>query len=213
MASPHAVAMTLRALRRSIADRVAQGWQEALAALLMDAALRERWIEAPSSALAPFALDSRELAMLAAIPRGTISRQAAMFAGKRTAEVMRFVPLTHRVSPTLPVRYREWLERHPPRAADHAIDPALAEALRALAPLRAELLADDGEATYAGDLLAYEVFSAASRQDGRPRLFASRFALHAIARELATEIVPADPDHDEPHEYRYDAAGIRWRPR
>ena len=186
-------------------------FQDALVALAIDRALRRRFEREPDAALASFALEPRAKAALVAIPLPHLDRYASSLEIKRWGEVARVVPRTLKIAPALPRLYRAWLGAHPAPLTDHVQSPGVAEALRALPAMRAQLATDE-HAVYAADLYAYETHAAAARSDGVPRTFASRFALHAIARELDAGVIPIDPD-PAPHAYRFERDRIQRRTR
>jgi hypothetical protein len=185
--------------------------QDALAALATDARVRERFARDPASTLSALGdLAPRERAALLALPPVAIDRYARSLVAKRWHEVARVMPLTLRIAPNVEARYRAWVAVNPARAIDTVLSPGAAEAFRALVPLRAALLDDDGAATYAADLLAFEVLGACARGDGEVRTLRSRFAVHAIARDLRRGLIPIDPT-PVTTDYRFDRAGVKWR--
>jgi hypothetical protein len=186
------------------------GFQDALVALATDRALRRQFVADGEAALARFGLDPRAKAALLAIPFEHIERYASSLELKRWGEVARVVPRTLKIAPSLATTYRAWLGTHPAPVIDGVLSPGAAEALRALPAMRAALAGDE-HAVYAADLYTYETYAAA-RMDGVPREFISRFAIHAIARELDGGMIPIDSD-PAPHAYRFERERIRWRAR
>jgi hypothetical protein len=184
--------------------------QNALVALALDEARLRRFAAAPEEALAAFELDPPARALLLGIPLSDLRRFADGLRHKRWDDLREVVPLSAGVVSRLGERYRRWLAAHPPRAADDVLAPGVAEGLRALPALAAELRDDPGEAPWAADLLAFEVLGAAARGDGAVRGMRSAYAVHAIASELRAGLVPVDPPC-LPHEYRFEAAGVRHR--
>jgi hypothetical protein len=181
------------------------GFQDALVALATDRALRRRFVAEGESALASFQLEPRAKAALLAIPFDHIERYASSLEAKRWGEVARVVPRTLKVAPSLPGLYRAWLGTHPAPVTDNVLSPGAAEALRALPAMR-KALATDEHAVYTADLYTYETYAAVRGN----RELVSRFALHVIARELDTGVIPIDPD-PAPHAYRFERERIRWR--
>jgi hypothetical protein len=172
---------------------VLSAFEDAFVQLAADARLRRELARDPDGALAAFALDARERAVLRAIPHAELERFARTLVAKRWGDVARVVPLTLRIAPDLGARYRAWALEHPARASDGVLAPGVAEALRALGPLCEQLPA------VAADLLAFEVLRAASRGDGEPRRLRSRFAVH-------------EPEPREaPHDYLVERERVRWR--
>lgn len=182
-------------------------WQRAFVRLCLDAWSRARF--ADTGQIDDIDLTDHERATLAAIPAAALERFAESLIAKRWREVSRVLPMTLRVSPGIGQRYRRWLARAPAPAMDTVLDPGPAEALRALPHLHRALAEDEGEAAYAADLLAFEVLACCSRQDGRPRLLRSRYAVHEIATELQRSLVPMDPEL-APTRFRFERAGVRW---
>jgi len=185
------------------------GLQDALVALAADRRLRERFLRDRDEALHDFALEPRERAALSLMPADALCRFAASLVAKRWNEVRRVIPLSLNVCPSLERRYRDWLALHPAPAADCVLSPGLAEALRALPALTAELTRDTGETEYAAHLLAWEVLAGCSRVDGLARKLRSRFAVHAIAESLRARLVPIDPE-PAPTIYQFTRTGVRW---
>jgi hypothetical protein len=184
---------------------------DAFVALATDAALRRRFAADPDAALARFALGPAERAALCGIEPTALDRYARSLVAKRWGEVARVVPLALRVAPSLPDRYHTWALGHPAPVAETVLSPGIAEALRALPALHAELAPDEREAPYAADLYAFEVLRAASRGDGIVRTLTTRFELHAIADDLGRGLVPVDPDQVRTI-YRFDRERVARRP-
>jgi hypothetical protein len=170
------------------------GLQNAFVALATDAKLRRLFGQDRDAALAGFDLAVTERAALRALPVAPLERYARSLIEKRWGEVVRVVPLTMRVAPSLRDNYRAWALEHPASVRDHVQSPGAAEAQRALIAMRAAL-SDEAEAAYAADLYAFEVLGAASRCDGMERTLRSAFAIQDIAAEIARGLVPIDPDH------------------
>jgi hypothetical protein len=176
-----------------------QRFQDAFVALVTDAPLRAAFLR-DAAALAPFGLSPDEQAALIGIPRDRLVRYAESLLDKRQGEVARAVPLTTRIVPDLPQRYRRWLSAHPAPHADTVLPPGLSEALRALPALAAGL--DDPE--WAADLLVFEVYRRASRLDAQPRFLDTPWPVHAIASDLSQGGIP-DPAPGR-HTYRFPLA-------
>lgn len=186
-------------------------FQQAFVALAADARMRRGFARDPRAALATYDLSADEHAALSALPLEQLERFAHALLAKRWSELARVVPLTLRVSPRLSERYRAWALDHPARAVDHVLSPGVAEGLRALAPLRASLAADEREAGYASELLAFEVLRSAAQGDGVERELRSRFAIAQIAAEVEQGLLPIDPE-GEPTKVRFERDRVRWRP-
>jgi hypothetical protein len=185
--------------------------QEALARLATDPRQRRRWAADPSSAGAELSLSGKEIEALRAVPLAALERYAGSLVAKRWGEVKNVIPATLRVCPSVERRYRTWALSNPARAADTVLPPGAAEAARALPALTAALRSDPGEASYAADLLTYETLAACSRVDGAAREMTSGFRIDRIAREIATGLVPVDPERATT-ELRFEGGRVRWRP-
>ena len=147
---------------------------------------------------------------LAGLSGDDVARYARGLRRKRWQEVARSLPLSARVIVGLEARYDRWLCAHPPVACDGVLPPGLAEASRALADLTRGLGADPGEASWAADLLAFEVAAGCARADGGRRELRARHAVHEIAAELRVGLVPVDPPL-APHAYVFEGSAMRWR--
>ena len=185
--------------------------QEALCQLVTDGELRRRLRERGPAALAGWRLAGEECAALCAIPPEVLERYARSLLVKRAAELTRAIPLSVRVVPTLGERYARRLASSPACFEDSVLSPGLREALRLLAPLRAELDGDEGEAPWAGDLLALEVLRAASRADGEVRITRLSHELRPVVRDLERGLIPVEVART-PRLARCDREGVRWRP-
>lgn len=186
------------------------GFQEAFVSLVADARLRRHFAADPEATLLPFALAAAEQAALRAIPFERLERFARGLVSKRWGELARLVPLTLKVSPSLPRRHRAWALEQPALARDTVLSPGAAEGLRALSALHAGLVSDAREACYAADLFAFEVLGAASREDGELRGLKSRFTLVAIAEDVWRGLLPVDPE-PAATELCFERAQVRWR--
>jgi len=149
-------------------------------------------------------------ACLSALSETDVRRYARGLRHKRWAEVAATVPLATRVIPDLGVRYDAWLRAHPPPMTDTLLPPGAAEALRALPALTRGLAGDPGQASYAAELLAFEVLRACARADGISRSLRTGFPIHALANDLRAGLIPVDPPC-EGHLYRFDRGGARHR--
>ena len=186
-------------------------FQEAFVALAADAAARRSFARDGAAYLAGFELDEAERAALRAIAREQLESYARSLVAKRWSELARVVPLSLRVAPSLRERHRAWALEHPARVRHGVLSPGAAEGLRALSPLSAQLVADEVEAAYAADLLAFEVLRAASGEDGLTRSLQSRFALAELAEQVARGLLPIDPEL-APTELRFARERVSWRP-
>ena len=183
----------------------------ALTHVIARASVRRRFFEDPASVLAAFALSAEERRALVAIDRAALDRYATSLVEKRWHELARSVPLSLRVSErALRHAYVAWLAEHPSPPADTALDPGVFEGLRALAALRASLETKTHLCAFAGDLLAYELSRAASKQDGQERSLNASFAVHSIVADLERGVIPIDPAPQSTR-YRFTEAGVQWR--
>lgn len=186
-------------------------FQNALMRLLLDRAFRQQFTLAPTAALASFALSPEERATLCALTPPALEACAQALLHKRWSQVQPVMPMTCRVCPSLRERYWHWLATHPAPVTETRLTPGAAEALRALPALHAVLVADQAEAVYAADLLAFEILQRCTRQDGQPRWLRSRFAVHLLVQEVTSGLLPFDPDPRSFH-YRFNQRGTQWQP-
>lgn len=186
-------------------------FETAFVRLAADAALRARFEASPADALAAFDLTERERRALLGLDRRALARFAGSLLAKRVHELERALPLTLRVAPSVARRYRRWLETHPAPPTDGVLDPGVAEALRALAPLGAALRGDEGEAAYAADVLGFEVLARASAADGQVRRWRAAYRADRLVAELRQGVLPLDPE-PAPTLFRFAADGARHRP-
>jgi hypothetical protein len=184
--------------------------QDTLASLVTDARCRARFLADPDAALRGLELSEPERATLRALPADALERYAQGLLHKRSQELVSALPLTRRAVPSLAARYRRWLAIHPCPVADGVLDPGLAEGLRALPALWAELRDDPGQAIYAADLLAFELRRAAAAQDAQERQLRARFRVHELARSIGAGVLPLDPDPAATW-YRFRRGGVDWR--
>ncbi|HEY3233986.1 MAG TPA: hypothetical protein VGJ84_04690 [Polyangiaceae bacterium] len=185
-------------------------FQDLLAELATRRALRAEFRRDPASVLSSRDLDARERTALAALPAAALERYAASLVAKRWTDVRRIVPSTLRVYPRFRERYRAWALEHPAPLTDSVLPPGPKEALRALDPLRSEILRDPSLAPYTADLLAYEVLAACARSDGVLRTMSSLYPMHEIVRELRGPCIPIDPEPKKTL-IRFSRTGARWK--
>lgn len=182
-------------------------FQTAFVTLVTQDAARAAFLADPSAMVA--GLPPRAQAALVGVTPAALTRYAESLKAKRWRGLAAVVPLTRRVCPSLGGRYRRWLGAHPSPGDRMGLSPGESEGLRCLHALRQQLRNDDGEADWAGDLLAFEVLRACAHRDGKPRTLRARFAVHAIIDVLRTGALP-DPD-PAPHVYRLERHRVRWR--
>lgn len=197
-------------------------YQDALALLLLDARVRERWRELeadPDSVSALFEelgleLDASECASLMGIPPDQLERAARGLADKRTAAVRATVPHTARLWPAFEAAYRELLARCPPRREQlpaQPVTPGASELLRLHTELDARLRRDALVPPWTAELFALELARACTRHDGRTRELRAHYPVH-----LALEAMDAGwlsrALEARPCTYRLDATGLSWRP-
>lgn len=113
---------------------------------------------------------------------------------KRAGEFRKACPLTSRLFPKVVKLYEGLVRAHPAPAVDSVLSPGVEEGLRALSALRDALSRNEALPEYLSDVLAYELLSRASREDGRERTLLSRFHLPSLARDLESGLVPLDPE-------------------
>jgi hypothetical protein len=163
---------------------------ELLARLATDAALRKAWMSGEE-----LGHDLPEAARraLGALDKEAFEAHAEGLLAKREAELLRVLPLTRRLCPSIGRRYRWWLVLHPPPVEEGLLGPGLAEGLRALPHLSAELRRDRRESPLAADLLGWELMSGASRRDGLARSWACAHRLDRHLAQLRAGLLPTEP--------------------
>lgn len=184
-------------------------FQNAFVRIAADARFRERFLDDPERALAGFELSARERRALCGVSGSALSRFAESLLTKRVRQLATAVPLTLRVCPSLPQRYRRWLAVNPAPRGLTVLPPGLAEALRAVAALRKEIDDDAAEAGYAGDLLTFEVCGSSSRLDACERDMHSRYRIDVMVDPLRKGLLPMDPDV-APTRYVFRRDGVAW---
>lgn len=183
--------------------------QDALATIVTDGEVGEMYRRSPDEAIGARAIHGAR-DTLGRLGPGEVLRYARGLRRKRWDDVAATVPLSARVIGGLEGRYDAWLQDHPPEARDTVMPPGAAEALRALSDLADDVRQDPGEAPWAAELLVFEVLGACSRADGISRGLQARYAIHQIAEELRSGLVPIDPPQ-EAHAYAFGARGVRTK--
>jgi hypothetical protein len=173
---------------------VLAAFQDTLVRLCSHRDARARFLADRAGFLAPLALDDRERNALMTLSAPRLNRYAESLLAKRAGELVRAAPHAARVARSLPRRYRTWLKTNPAPLAAAALSAGVAEGLRALPALYPALAKSDVEACYAADLLAYELFAQASREDGQLRVHVARYAVHALLPDLERGYMPIDPE-------------------
>jgi len=184
-------------------------FQNAFVRIAADQRFRDRFLIDPTRALAAYDLSARERLALCGISGSALSRYADALLSKRMRALAKAVPFTLRVCPSLPQRYRRWLAVNPAPRRVTVLPPGLAEALRSVEVLRAQIDRDAAEATYAGGVFAFEVFANASRLDARERETCSRHRLDVIFDTLRKGLLPMDPDV-VPTRFIFGRDGVAW---
>ena len=182
-------------------------FQTALVDLVTRDAARTAFIADPQAFAIHLPIRARDA--LVGLDPAALTRYAESLKSKRWRSLAAVVPLTGRVCPSLGGRYRRWLGAHPSPGDQVGLSPGESEGLRCLPALRRQLRADEGEAEWAGDLLAFEIQRACAHRDGQARTLRTTFAVHAIVEALNAGALP-DPD-PAPHLYRIERHRVRWR--
>jgi hypothetical protein len=168
-----------------------EDFQNALIRLCADKRITDRFLVAPDTVLSEYCLTTKECEALLEIPREQLVRFASSLLAKRTAEFSRVVPVTKKVVPSIAAKYREWLSRNPAIATDTVLTPGQSEALRALSSLRCAVTEDESQASYAADLLTFEILSGCSATDQQIREMKSRFRRADFCRSgRASNVIP-----------------------
>jgi uncharacterized protein (UPF0276 family) len=115
-----------------------------------------------------------------AIPAERLQRYAESLLDKRVGELQRALPATAAVCPSILRLYRGWLARRPAPASDDVLAPGVREGLRAELALRGFL-----DEPWMAELLRYELYRAASRQDGQERVLTAGWSVHEVAAAVA----------------------------
>lgn len=164
-------------------------------ALALDADWRAEHAGRPEALRERFPCSGPEASWLVGAGTRDLERFARGLLGKRWSEVLGVVALSSRVSPHLGSLYRRWLSTHPASAASHStpLSPGAREAERALEPLCHALAAHPSSASYAGDLLRFEVLARCSSEDHVPRTLRTSIAVHAWWAAIRRGVLPFDP--------------------
>jgi hypothetical protein len=192
--------------------REAAGFQEAAMTLALDAGSRAKHAGRPEALRERFPHSGADANWLVGAGTAELERFARGLLGKRWSEVRGVLELSSRVSPHLGALYRGWLSTHPASAASHSplLSPGAREAERALEPMCHALGAHPLSASYAGDLLRFEVLARCSSEDHVPRTLRTRIAVHAWWASLRRGVLPFDPPA-QPMLYLF-ADQVRWSP-
>ncbi len=185
-------------------------FQNTFVQLAADEVFRAAFFDNAEQALRGRDLTRHERRALQGIPQPALERYAQSLLAKRSREFEQTIPLTLRACPSVPARYRRWLARHPVPHEDRVLSPGLSEAMRALPTLRHAVDADPAEASYAGDVLAFEILAKASRLDGQERALTARYRVDDIVRDLRRNVLAMDPD-TAPTRFHFRREGIEWR--
>lgn len=183
-------------------------FQSLFVALVTDDAVRARFLADPSAVAGD--LPARAQAALTGIDRDALERYARSLKLKRWRGLAAIIGLTRRISPSIGTRYQRWLGQHPCPGDRLGLSPGESEGLRSLTDLRRALRADPGEAPWADEVLAFEVYRACSHRDGQVRQLRCRFALPEIISTLEAGQIPLDPPRS-PHLLRFERHRLRWR--
>ena len=191
---------------------VERAFQTAFVALVSDQAVAARFEDDPEAVLASYGVSGRAAAARQGIDHTALRRYARSLVAKRWRALRETAPLSARVWPGMAAAHQGWAAFHPdPGDADPRLSPGSGEGLRALEALRAAQLADDLAPPWAPDLLAFEVFGAATRRDGRTRTFQARYRVDTLATTLRAGDLPLDPE-PSPTLYRLEPGRTRWKP-
>jgi hypothetical protein len=186
-------------------------FQRVYVRLCADASARARWCQDAGAFLDGHpGLDARGRAALGGLDPEALERYAQGLLSKRAEEFGAHVWRSERAGAGLVGRYRRWLATNPAPPSDASLPPGLQEALRCLPWLRAELV-QEGRADVA-ELVAFEVWEAASRLDGQEREMEAGervdLRLMALGRGEPWEQAREDAAR---YSFRFTSRGAQWR--
>jgi hypothetical protein len=186
-------------------------FQRAYVRLCADASARARWAQDPDGFAAGYpALDERGRAALEGLDPVAVERYAQGLLSKRAEEFGAHVWRSERAGVGLVGRYRRWLATNPAPPSGPWLPPGLQEALRCLPWVRAELVQEDRADV--AELVAFEVWEAASRLDGQVRELEAggRVDLRLMALGRGE---PWEQAREEAARYsfRFTSRGAQWR--
>lgn len=185
-------------------------FQRAYVRLCADASARARWTQDPGAFLAGYpALDDPGRAALLGLDPVAVERYAQGLLNKRAQELAPHVRRSERAELGLVARYRRWLATNPAPPSDPSLPPGLQEALRCLPSLRAELVQEGHDSV--AELVAFEVWEAASRLDGQVRELeaGARVDLWLMALERGEPW--AREGEAARYSFRFTSRGAQWR--
>jgi hypothetical protein len=187
-------------------------YQDALAALLTDAALRETFVRDPGALRERYALDERELRSLSTIAVPPMLQHADLLAQARVMLALKALPATARLLGGAVNRaVQPFCAAYPP---EPGAEPALQlEARRFAAFLRSDAARPLGLAPYLGEVAAYE--AALFEHGGSPAAWrdATAFAAENAARgevgaDAFARLAPARGAHVRLERFAFDAPAL-----
>jgi hypothetical protein len=193
------------------------GYQDALARLLVDAALRQRWAageleQGDGWGALGVMVDGAEQAALAALDPRELERVARSLLRKRRRGVEGLVPHTARAWPGLGDAYEALLAGEPARVEhlDPTLGPAASELLRLLPALVHAAQTDAAAPEWAGDLLRLELARACGRLVGGVRSLRCAYPVHELLLACDRGWLGAIVEPGA-HAYRVEGGTLRWR--
>lgn len=180
--------------------------------LSLDADSRAKYAGRPEALRERFPCSGADASWLVGAGASDLERFARGLLGKRWNEVRAVMALSSRVSPHLGSLYRRWLSTHPASACSHStpLSPGAREAERALESMCSGLSGHPLSASYAGDLLRFEVLARCSSEDHMPRTVRTSVAVHLWWASLRRGVLPFDPPL-QPMLYVFEDQ-VRWSP-
>lgn len=171
--------------------------------LAVNGSARLEYREDPLGVAQRLGCDASEAALFLELPWTVLERYAQGLLSKRWLEVRRTLPFSVQVFPEIEALYKDWLQHNPAPSVGSALPPGPREALRALSSLCSALADDPLCPEYLLDLLRFEVLGRCSRNDAKPRVLRSRYAVHEIVATLKKGMLPFDAV-PAPTSYRFE---------
>lgn len=185
-------------------------FQRAYVRLCADASARARWRQGLAEFWADHpGLDERGRAALEGLDPVAVERYAQGLLSKRAEELAPHVWRSERAGVGLVGRYRRWLATNPAPPSAPSLPPGLQEALRCLPSLRAELVQEGHDDV--AELVAFEVWEAASRLDGQVRELEAGGRVDLRLMALGRGEPWEQAGEAARYSFRFTSRGAQWR--